>query len=76
MPGVDLHTVRKLRQPLQRVEQPFCALSRVDGEIRSRSVADEQRIPGQRDPLVDDEGAVLRPVTRCVDDANRDGADV
>ena len=63
----------------QAVEQALGALLRLDREIRPRGVADEQRVAGQDEPrlvrarTVDHgEAAVLRPVPRRMDGAQRD----
>ena len=42
MPRVDLVRIGQLRQPLQRVEEPFRAFARVDGQIGSCGVADNE----------------------------------
>ena len=73
MAGVDLVRIRELRQPLQRVKEAFGAFARLDGQVGSRRVADEERVAGENEPVVDDEGAVLRPVAGRVDHADRHG---
>ena len=46
-----------------------------DREVRARSVPDEQRVAGEGDPFVDDEGAVLGPVPRRVEHPHAGVAD-
>ena len=58
------------------MEEVSRALARLDCEVGPRGVADEERVAGQHDALVDDERTVLGAVARCVDDAHRDGAGV
>ena len=50
MAGVDLDPVRELEQPVQRVEEPLRALSRLDGEVGACGVADEERVTGEDEP--------------------------
>ena len=71
---IDLDSVAEIGQPAQAVEEPLGALDRLDGEIGSRGVADEERVAREHEPrlrpagAVDHgEGAVLRPVARRVD---------
>ena len=82
-PGIDLDAVGQLEQALQRVEDGLGSLSRLDGEIRASGVADEEGIAGEHQPrlvgprVVDHrEAAVLRPVPRRVEAAERDVADL
>ena len=70
MAGIDLDILRKLRQALERPEEPLRALARVDCEVGARSITDEQRVAGENETLVDDEGAVLWTVARRVDHAH------
>ncbi len=70
MAGVDLVRVGELGQALQGVEQPLRTLARVHCEIGPRGVADEQRVAGQHEALVDDECAVLGAVTGRVEHAH------
>ena len=74
----ELDSVRQLEQAPQAVEEALGALFGLDREIRPRGIADEQRVAGQDEPglvrarTVDHgEGAVLRPVPRRMDDAQR-----
>ena len=66
--GVDLDAVAECRQPLERFEQVAGAFARGHREVGARRIADEQRVAGERDLLVDHERAVLRPVARRVQD--------
>ena len=82
MAGEHLDPVRELEQPVERVEEPFGALDRAHREIGAGRVADEEGIARQHEPrlvparMVDDgQAAVLRPVARRVDHAQRDRAD-
>ena len=53
------------------MKEPFRAFARLDGQVGSRSVADEEGVAGEHEPIVHDEGAVLRPVARRVE--HKDG---
>ncbi len=75
MAGVDGDRVGQLAEPAERVEEPLGALTRGDGEVRPGGVADEERVAGQHEPPRHEEGAVLGPVARRVQDADRDRAD-
>ena len=70
MSGVDLVRVGELGQALQRVEQAFRTFARVHREIWPSGVADEERVAGQHEALVDDERAVLGAVTWRVEHAH------
>ena len=72
--GIDLGLVRKLQEPLQRVEQVLGALLGADGEVGPGRVPDQQRVAGQK-PALDQVAAVLRPVARRVQDADAERAD-
>ena len=74
MTRIDPVRVRKTRQSLQRVEEPFGAFAGLDCKIRPRGVADEERVAGQDETFSDHEGAVLRTVARRVDDSDAHGA--
>ena len=82
MAGVDLDAVAELDEPAQRVKETLGAFARLDREVGSRSVADEERVAGEDDPrlrpareVADREAAVLRPVTWRVDAAKDDVAE-
>ena len=75
MSGIHLVGVGKLGESLQRVKEAFCPFARLDGEVGTRGVADEEGVAGEDEPLVDDEGAVLGPVARRMDDAQRHRSD-
>ena len=82
MAGIDLDAVAELDQAAKRVEEALGALARLDREVRSGRVPDEERVAGQHEPgirpsrAVDDgETAVLGPVAGCVDAAEHDVAD-
>ena len=83
MAGVDLDPVGELEQPVQRVEEPLGALSRLDGEVGPGGVADEERVTGEDEPglvgpaAVDHRDArVLGPVARRVDRPQDDPAEL
>ena len=83
MTGVDLDAVGQLREPAQRVEEPLRAGARLDREVGTRGVADEERVAGEDEPrlvapvaVADGERAVLRPVAGRVDRPDGDRADV
>jgi hypothetical protein len=63
-----------LRQPLERLEEALGSFACVDREVRSRGVADEEGVPCQDETLVDDEGAVLGPMSRRVQHVDGDPA--
>ena len=73
--GIHLVGVGKLGESLQRVKEAFCPFARLDREVGTRGVADEEGVAGEDEPLVDDEGAVLGPVARCMDHAQRHRSD-
>ncbi len=75
MAGVDGDVVGQLLEPAQAVEEAFRTLGRADREVRPRGVADEQRVACEEEPLVDEQRAVLRPVSRRVDHPHADLAD-
>ncbi len=54
----------------QRLEQVLCAFARGDRQVGSCRVTDEQRVAGEHELVVDEEGAVLRPVTGRVQDGD------
>ena len=81
MTGIDLDAVAELDEPAEGVEETLGALSRLDCEIRSRGIPDEERVAGQHEPRIrspgavdDGEATVLRPVAGRVDAAERDVA--
>ncbi|MDX6507943.1 MAG: hypothetical protein QOG06_2587 [Gaiellaceae bacterium] len=74
MSRVDLGLLGETRQPLERVEEILGALARLDREVGSRRVADQQRVAGEQVTL-DEEAAVLGPVAGGVQDADRDRAE-
>ncbi len=55
------------------MKEPFRAFARLDREVGSRGVADEQGVTGENELVIDDECAVLRPVTGRVDHPYRHG---
>ena len=78
MAGKDLDAVGELEEPAQRMEEALGALRRADCEVRASRVADEERVARQDEPRLvrprrvhDREAAVLGPVTRRVDTAER-----
>ena len=71
MAGVDLGALGELDQPLQRAVEAFSPLERVDREVGTGRVADQQRVAGHQ-VAVDEVTAVLRPVAGRVHDADRD----
>ena len=75
VPGVDLGVARQLDQALQRAVEILRALARLDRQVGPSSVADQERIAGQEVAL-DEVAAVLGPVAGCVQDANRERADL
>ena len=75
MAGVDLDPGRQLGKPRQRGVEILGALARGDRKIGTCGVADEQRVPGQHDAVVDHEGAVLGPMPRGVQHPDRHRAD-
>ena len=76
MTRVHGDVVGKLFEPPQAVEEPLGALRGPDREVRPGGVADEERVTGEQQLLVDEERAVLGPVPRRVQHAHRDLADV
>ena len=44
------YDVREFGEAPQAVEEPFRALSRLDGEIRARGVADQERVAREDEP--------------------------
>jgi len=56
------------------VKEAFRAFTRLDGQVGSRGIADEERVAAENEPVVNDECAVLRSVTRRVNHAYRDGS--
>ena len=50
MAGVDLDSVAELNQTSERVEEALRPLARVDSEIRTCGIADEQRVSRQDEP--------------------------
>ena len=52
MARVDLDAVAELDEPAQRVEEALGALAGLDREVRSRGVADEERVAGEDDPRI------------------------
>ena len=50
--GVHLDAVAELDEPAERVEETLGAFARLDREVGSRSVADEERVAGEDDPRV------------------------
>ena len=82
MAGEHLDAVGQLHEPPERVEEPFGALGGADREVGTRGVADEEGISGEDEPRLvgarpvdDSETAVLGPVARRVNAAERDVAD-
>ena len=83
MARIDLYAVRELEQPLKAQEHPARALVRRRGEVGAGCVAHQERVacddePGlvSARPVDDGETAVLGPVSRCVQNANRDLAEL
>ncbi len=83
MSRVDLDAVSQLDEPAQRVKETLRALARLDREVRPCGVADEERVAGEDDPrlvatrsVADRQAAVLGPVTRGVDAAKHDVAEL
>ena len=74
--GIHLVGVGKLGESLQRVKEAFCPFARLDREVGTRGVADEKGVAREDEALVDDEGAVLGPVARCMDHAQRYSANL
>ncbi len=73
--GIHLDAVTELDDPVQRFEHRLRAAARLDGEIRSRRIADEERVAGQN-AVGDDKRAVLGAVTRRVQHADDDVAEL
>ena len=57
------------------MEQAFRAFARLDREVGTRGVSDEERVAGEDDLLVDHEGAVLGPVAGRMHHAQRHPSD-
>ena len=82
MSGEHLDAVVELEKAVKRVEQALGTFLGRDREVRTSRVSDEERVAREDEPglasarVVDDrEAAMLGPVPRRVDDAERDGAD-
>ena len=82
MAGEDLDAIRQLEQAPEAGVEVVRAVDGLDRQIRSRCVADEERIAGQHEPgllgpspVDDGETKVLRTVTRRVQQAERDVAE-
>ncbi len=76
MAGHYLDAVRKRCQALQRPEQILRSLARLDREVRPCRIADEQRVAGEGDLAVDEEGAVLGAVPGRVQHLDPHRADI
>ena len=63
MAGVDLVRVGELRQPLQGVKEAFGAFPRLDGQVRPRRIADEERVAGEYEAVVDDYAQMVHGLT-------------
>src|SRR3954449_7634392 len=81
--GEDLDAVAELDEPAQAVEQALGSFPRLDREVGTPRVADEERVTGEDEPrfvaprAVDHrEAAVLGAVPRRVDRAEHDVADL
>ena len=75
-PGSTRTVSGQRRKPAQRLEEVLCALARGDREVRPCRVADEQRVAGEHQLVVDEEGAVLRPVAGRVQHGDAHRADL
>ena len=82
MAGVHLDAVAELDEPAERVEETLGAFARLDREVWTRGVADEQRVAGEDDPrlrstrpVADCEAAVLRAMSWRVDAPKDDVAE-
>ena len=82
MARIDLHAVAELHQSPERVKETLCSLARVDRQVGSRGIADEQRITRQDEPRLSGpravdhgEAAVLGPMPGCVDASEHDLAE-
>ena len=73
--GVDLDVRGSSASRDKRAVEVLGAFARGDREVGPGGVADEQRVAGEHDALVDDERAVLGPVARRVQHADRHRAD-
>jgi hypothetical protein len=80
---VDLDAVRQLEHSPQRVEHPFGTFASLDGEVRTSSVADEERVSREQQPWLvgprpvdHGETGVLGTVARRVQAAQDDVADL
>ncbi len=58
MTGEDLDAVGQLEQPLQGVKEAFRAFPGANGKVRSRRVADEERVAREDEPRLVGAGAV------------------
>ena len=58
------------------MEEGLGALARIDRQVGARGIADEHRVPGQGEPLVDHEGAVLGTVAGRVQHTDARRADL
>ena len=74
----DLDPVGELEQPLQRAKEILRTLLCPDREIGACGIAHEERVPCEHEPrraspraIGDREAHVLRPVTRCVEHADK-----
>ena len=83
MARVDLDAVSELDEPSQRVEEALRALARLDREVWPCGVAHEERVAREDDPrivapgaIAHREAAVLRPMTRRVDAAKKNVAEL
>ena len=76
MTRVHGDVVRQLFEAPQAVEEALGALRGADREVRPSGVADEERVTGEQQLLVDEERAVLGPVPRRVQHTHGDLADV
>ena len=76
VPGVDDDRLAQLGEAADRPVQVRRPFARLDREVGSRRVADEERVAGQHELVVEQERAVLGAMTGCVEDTDRDAADV
>ncbi len=70
MAGVHLEGVAERGDLGERVEQVLGAFTRGDREVGPRGVADEERVAGEDELVVDDERAVLGTMARRVEHAD------
>ena len=82
MTGVDLDAVSERHESPERVEEALRPVTRLDREIRTSRVADEERVSRQDEPgfvatrgVQHGEAAVFRTVARRVDAAQHDFAE-